>query len=318
MRESVIEASYSCPVAPAQIGFFFGLKYLGGASIQFSPAILLDSATIGTVVGTASISGATGAPTWSLANSAGGKYAINSVSGQITVAAALAAGVDTIQIHATGTTPVVSDVTPNISVDHVPTNSVAPGIAGSAVQGATLSASTGTWTATPAATFTYQWKRGGVAIGGATSSTYVVQNADVGAQLTVTVTATNRSGNASATSSATAAVTKTTLTYVPVTTGTQGSAYTGATPSTTGGTAPYAYSITAGTLPAGTSLDPSTGIISGTPVTATAYPGIVLTVTDANGVTDASAPFTITIAAGGFAPSLDFSDARNSQFAPLV
>jgi hypothetical protein len=273
----------------------------GIAAIIFSPNVILDSATVGTAVGTASVAGVTGTPSYSLANSAGGKYAINSSTGAVTVAAALTSGTDSITIHVTGTTPAITDKAFSIVVAHVPVNTVAPAISGSAIQGVTLSCSTGTWTASPTPTFTYQWKRGGVAITGATNSTYAVQNADVGSTLTCTVTATNAGGSgAPATSSATATVTKTTLSYTPVTTGTQGSPYTGATPASSGGTAPYSYSITAGTIPAGTSLDASTGIISAASLTTAAtYAGIVLTSTDANGVTDSSAPFTITVAAGG-------------------
>jgi hypothetical protein len=40
----------------------------------------------------------------------------------------------------------------------------------------------------------------------------------------------------------------------------------------TGGTIPYTWSIIAGALPAGLSLDPVTGIISGTPLAATVTP----------------------------------------------
>jgi hypothetical protein len=50
-------------------------------------------------------------------------------------------------------------------------NSVAPVISGTPTQGQTLTTTDGTWTGSP--TFTYQWKRDGVAISSATASTYV-------------------------------------------------------------------------------------------------------------------------------------------------
>lgn len=86
-----------------------------------------------------------------------------------------------------------------------PVNTAIPAITGSAVEGQTLTASTGTWSNTPTA-YSYQWKRAGANIAGATSSTYLLVTADVGNTITVTVTATNASGSASATSSATSAV----------------------------------------------------------------------------------------------------------------
>lgn len=51
-----------------------------------------------------------------------------------------------------------------------------------------------------ASSFTYSWKRAGVAISGATSSTYTLTAPDVGPEITVTVTATNANGSTSATS----------------------------------------------------------------------------------------------------------------------
>lgn len=85
-----------------------------------------------------------------------------------------------------------------------PANTVAPAISGTPEVGQTLTASDGTWTGSP--TFTYQWKRDGNAIGGATASTYALVAADVYAAITVTVTGTNAGGSASATSAATSAV----------------------------------------------------------------------------------------------------------------
>ncbi|GAA2239335.1 hypothetical protein GCM10010401_09710 [Rarobacter faecitabidus] len=78
----------------------------------------------------------------------------------------------------------------------------APSISGTAKVGKTLKAGKGTWL--PAATkVTYQWKRNGKAIKGATKAAYKLKKADAGKKITVTVTA-SRSGykKASKTSSA--------------------------------------------------------------------------------------------------------------------
>lgn len=52
----------------------------------------------------------------------------------------------------------------------------------------------------------------------------------------------------------------------------------------TGGTAPYTWAVTSGSLPAGMSLDPNLGVISGTGTTS-ATSAFTVTVTDANGQT---------------------------------
>ena len=70
------------------------------------------------------------------------------------------------------------------------TSTVLPAISGTPEVGLTVTASAGTWTQTPDSVL-YQWKRAGVDISGATSSTYVLQVADVGTgSVTVRVTAT--------------------------------------------------------------------------------------------------------------------------------
>lgn len=79
-------------------------------SIALSGTTAADSATVGTAVGTASIHGhATGTASWSLADNAGGKYAIDSSTGAVTVAASLTAGTDSITIAVSGLTPAVAN-----------------------------------------------------------------------------------------------------------------------------------------------------------------------------------------------------------------
>jgi hypothetical protein len=91
-----------------------------------------------------------------------------------------------------------------------PTNSALPVISISRSR-TSATASTGTWTGSPA-TFVYQWLRCGssggscVAIAGAVNQSYIPSASDVGKTLRVKVTARNSGGSASAASAQTAAV----------------------------------------------------------------------------------------------------------------
>jgi hypothetical protein len=80
-----------------------------------------------------------------------------------------------------------------------PVNTAVPVISGTVSVGSTLTTTNGTWTGT-GISYTYQWKRGGANIGGATSNSYLLVTADIGAIITATVTATNTGGSSSATS----------------------------------------------------------------------------------------------------------------------
>lgn len=109
-----------------------------------------------------------------------------------------------ITCEVTATNPVTSAVAESVAItisDPVdipaPINTVAPSISGSTSVGTTLSVNVGTWNG-DVTNYTYRWFRGGTAISGATSSTYVTKAADVGATITAEVTATNNGGSNSA------------------------------------------------------------------------------------------------------------------------
>lgn len=101
----------------------------------------------------------------------------------------------------------------------IPANTAQPTISGTTAQGQTLTAAAGTWSNSPTS-FAYQWMRcpasGGAAdasdcaaIGGATTTSYVVAAGDVGSRFRIRVTATNDDGPATAASNATDLVTAT-------------------------------------------------------------------------------------------------------------
>jgi hypothetical protein len=69
----------------------------------------------------------------------------------------------------------------------------------------------------------------------------------------------------------------------------------------TGGTSPFAWSVSAGSLPPGVTLGASTGLLSGTPTTAGSY-SFTVKVTDHSGLT-ATEPVSLAVIAG---PSLSF------------
>ena len=93
-----------------------------------------------------------------------------------------------------------------------PANTTPPTVSGTLWTGRRLKASVGFWAGTGPFTYAYQWKRCDLAgtscsaISGATSSSYLLGEDDVGGTLRVTVTATNPLDSASSTSEATGVV----------------------------------------------------------------------------------------------------------------
>ena len=119
----------------------------------------------------------------------------------------------TIEVQVTATnaggsgTPATSTPTATV-IAALPVISVLPTITGTAQQGQTLTASTGTWSNTPTS-YAYQWESCTTtctAITAATASTYVVVSTDVGKTIEVEVTATNTGGTSAAATSLPTAV----------------------------------------------------------------------------------------------------------------
>jgi hypothetical protein len=133
-----------------------------------------------------------------------------------------------------------------------PANTSPPTISGTAQQGQTLSASTGTWSGTAPFTYAYQWRRcdtggGGCAdIAGATATTYTLVAADLATTIRVAVTASNAAGSTLASSSQTQVVAPPpappTNTSLPTISGTtqDGQTLSGST-GTWSGTPPFTY-----------------------------------------------------------------------------
>jgi hypothetical protein len=128
---------------------------------------------------------------------------------RVDVGGQVGAGATSADLHLTtnGDTYFVGAVT--LTTDQVPEaplSTSAPALSGAAADERTLTATPGTWSGTAPMDFTYQWQRcdaaGGncVDIPGATGSTYLLGDDDVGATVRAVVTATNEVGSSSATS----------------------------------------------------------------------------------------------------------------------
>lgn len=154
---------------------------------------------------------------------------------------------------------------------------------------------------------TCSWARNGAQVSTSCTS-YTVQSADAGATLTFQVEPGRPAYAALA------------VNGTPPSTGSVGTTYS-FTPTASNGSGAYVFSQTGG-LPPGLGFNTSTGAVSGTPTVAGTYAGLAITVTDSSGATAglAANPFTITIGSGGGggSPSLDFSQASNSQYLAVV
>lgn len=98
----------------------------------------------------------------------------------------------------TATSSAVSPPTPTTPVA-APVNTARPGIQGTPVVGNTLTGTQGSFSNTPTG-YACGWRRDGVAIAGATGTTYALVAADAGRTISFAVTATNSGGSATAVS----------------------------------------------------------------------------------------------------------------------
>ncbi len=151
---------------------------------------LADADGLGTIsyqwqAGGVAISGAT-ASTYLLTESEVGKV--------ITVVASYTDG------HGTAESVASADTSAVANLNDAPTGSVT--IAGTATQGQTLTASNTLADADGLGAISYQWQAGGVAISGATASTYLLTESEVGKVITVVASYTDGHGTAESVASA--------------------------------------------------------------------------------------------------------------------
>lgn len=101
-----------------------------------------------------------------------------------------------------------ASATPAVAAALAPITTAAPAISGTATVGSVLTASTGIWSGSPTG-YAYQWNRNSSAIPSATAASYTLVSDDIGATITVAVTATNSAGATTAVSAGIGPVTET-------------------------------------------------------------------------------------------------------------
>lgn len=188
-----------------------------------TPGLASDTVAVGSTTGSTTTgstltagaitpSGATVTRQWQRSTSSGGTY--TNIAGATNTTYTLVSGdagyYIRVAVTGTGSYTGTATSTPTAMVT-TPVTAIAA-ITGTTTQGSTLTAGART---PSAATVSYQWRRSGTAISGATASTYVLTSADVGTTITVSATGTgNYSGTV--TSAATAMVTTPLTAIAPI------------------------------------------------------------------------------------------------------
>ncbi len=197
-RDGMQEQAVSAPTAPVTGGTTVSVTSVTAPAISGSAVI---GSTLTADTGVWQPSSATVARQW-LRNG----NPISGATGTTYVVTASDAGA-TISLRVTASAPGHTSTTvtsAGVTVGSVvspPTVVTAPRVSGTTRVGGMLTASPGTWSATPTAT-SYAWLRNGSPIDGATAATYRPTRADVGRSLSARVTVTTPGGTASAGSSA--------------------------------------------------------------------------------------------------------------------
>ncbi|HTO30481.1 MAG TPA: putative Ig domain-containing protein [Pararhizobium sp.] len=271
----------------------------------------LSAGTVGASYSNTSISASGGVGAMSYAVTAGALpdgLALNSTTGAITgTPTAAGFGTTNFTVTATAATAGSASASYTLEVDAPPvvltpaSGALTDGTVGTAYAAATISASGGQ------GAFTYTVTAGALPSGlGLNVSSGAITGTPTAAALgtsNFTVTATAATAGSSANSYSLTVVSPpmvlTPASGTALSAGTVGAAYSDASISASGGVGTISYAVTAGGLPAGLSINPSTGAITGTP-TAGAFGAASFTVT-ATAATVGSVSASYTIAVGGTA-----------------
>ncbi|HVS84838.1 MAG TPA: hypothetical protein VHD91_04340 [Gaiellaceae bacterium] len=212
-------------MAALAIGALLGLPRSGIAANPATPANTSPPSISGTFQETDTVTAATGSwnnnpasysYVWERCDADGGSCA--AISGETGQSIQLHTADDghTIRVVVTatnsaGSATATSDPSPTVASTKGPGNSALPTVTGTAQDGQTLTASTGSWTNSPTS-YTYVWERCNsagdacTAISGATAQTFQLSSADVNYTVRAVVTAKNADGTATATTAPTATV----------------------------------------------------------------------------------------------------------------